>query len=414
MKLLISAAESSADMHGANLLKAIHQKIPSVQAFGLGGLQMKAQGFHLIANAQELSVMGFVEVFRYLPRIMRILFKMTALAKKERPDIAVLIDCPDFNFLLAKRLKKLGIPMIYYIPPKVWVWRKKRIYFLKKFFKKILCIFPFEESFYRSHGVCVRYVGNPLFDELPLKRPYLELRDEARKNFKLTLEDQVIVLMPGSRLSELNAHLNLMIEAAKDAYQHLKIFKMIGHEKSWKVLIALPESLISEKLTAQLKTACTTHHDTPICFQIVYGQSAQCLLAADAGLIKSGTSTLEAALLQCPHSIIYKPHWLTGWIFKTIVRHKGPVGLVNWILGWKANEAYRVPEILCEKVTPSALSQELVHWLTNDRARKKILFHFQLLRQLMEVPGDTPSQIAAQEIIQVLKQHSHSSKSIPQ
>ena len=343
MKILISAAETSSDAHGAELLRALRAIDPSIEAFGIGGPKLQAVGLRSIVDARELLSMGFFEIFARLPRILRALRRLRKEAAREKPDIAVVIDYPDFHFKLATRLKRLGIPVVYYIPPKVWAWRKSRVKFLRRFFVKLLCIFPFEEEFYRREEVNARYVGNPLMDELPLGL------DQAEARRKLGLgPERVLVAMPGSRPSEIKRHLELFLDSIV-AFQ-------LRAEGSWQALMPFPENGDLgpiRKRIAEWERAKSRR----IKLRLSQGDSPLCMLAADVGVIKSGTSTLEAGVLGCPHVIVYKPNGFSCFVFKHLIRYRGPVGLVNLVAGSheRPDRPYVAEELLCKQATVSSI-----------------------------------------------------------
>ncbi len=409
MRILISAAETSSDAHGAELLRAIRAQVPSaesVEAFGVGGPKLQAAGLRAVVDARELLAMGFIEILRHLPRIFRALNLLTTEARQMRPDIAVVIDYPDFHFRLARRFKKLGIPMVFYIPPKVWVWRKRRVEFLRRFFIKILCILPFEEDFYRNLNISVKYVGNPLLDELPLDLT----RSDARKKLSLLDSDRVLIMMPGSRASEIKVHLNLMLDSALLAATQLQKQGFLAPREALKVLLPFPVTTNLEDLEAIRSRVKQRLHDqggggTVLEVKISQGDAAECLVAADAGLVKSGTSTLEAGLLRCPHAIVYKPNRTSAWIFKHLIRYRGPVGLVNLIAGWIPGKDYLVREILCDEVTPKSLSEEVIALMTDPVKRKNMFEGFERLHERVcgSMGSLSPSFCAAQEIIQAVQ-----------
>jgi lipid-A-disaccharide synthase len=407
MKILISAAETSSDAHGAELLKAIRESVSQdqlipVDAFGIGGPKLQAQGLRTIVDARELLAMGFTEIFSRLPRIFRALTQVTQAAIQEKPDVVVVIDYPDFHFRLAKRLQRLSIPLVYYIPPKVWVWRKGRVHTLKKLFSRILCIFPFEETFYKDLNIPVKYVGNPLVDELPLKLT----RKEAREKIALGQEDPAIVIMPGSRASELKQHLELFLDAVSQSLPRLKAFGLISEIKPLRVLMPFPLmtnlNQVQERIDRKLSALQSPLWEV----RVFQGNSAECMIAADAGLIKSGTSTLEAGLLRCPHSVVYKPSAVSHWIYKNLIRYKGPVGLVNLVAGWKPGDDYVAREILCEEVTLPTLSTEIVDLMTSKEKREKLLHGFEKLRSAVFGKNEflSPSRVAAQEILSMIEE----------
>jgi lipid-A-disaccharide synthase len=398
MRVLISAAESSSDVHGAQLLAALKKLEPGIEAYGIGGPRLQAEGLRAVVDARELLAMGFIEVLGNLPRTFRALKKITAEAILHRPDVAVVIDYPDFHFRLARRLWKFGIPLVYYIPPKVWVWRKKRIRFLKKTFSKVLCIFPFEEAFYRAEKMDAKYVGNPLLDELPLQMT----REQARSNLNYGMGDRLLVLMPGSRRSEISQHLFLMLDAARGAAQELVERGVLAKNQKLKVSLPLPETSDLKEVQARVdQWQAQVKGFVEVDVKVSQGNAAECLAAADLGLIKSGTSTLEAAFMRCPHAVIYKPSRTTAWIFKNLIRYKGPVGLVNLAGGWSPGDPFLVPEILCEGVTVEALKDEILKLILDSGFRKTMLEGFEGLRaKMMQV--ESPSLCAAKEVMSLL------------
>jgi lipid-A-disaccharide synthase len=410
VKLLISAAETSSDAHGAELLKALRTLGP-VDAFGVGGPKLQASGLRSVVDARELLAMGFFEVFGRLPRIFRALREMRDAARDEKPDVAIVIDYPDFHFRLARRLRKLGIPVIYYIPPKVWVWRKSRIRVLKENFARVLSILPFEREFYEREGVPVRYVGNPLVDELPLKLT----RAQARIELALPEISRVLVALPGSRPAEIKRHVDLMLDGATRAAALLRNREFLGARERLVVLMPFPVTAnldaVREQVSAWLsRMGAEAGGESRFILdvRVSQGDAAECMVAADAGLIKSGTSTLEAALLRCPHAVVYKPNWFTEWAFKNLVRYRGPVGLSNLVAGWSPGKPFAFNEILCSDATPEALAAEVVSLFEDLPKRLRLSQASDHVRSRIfdgapdpvnEVPS--PSLVAAREVMDV-------------
>ena len=418
MKILISAAEASSDTHGAELLKALKQeyhrtektegmggpgspnepdkpgkpgKPGKIDAFGIGGPKLQAAGLRAVVDARELLVMGFVEVVSHLPKILRALNRITLEAKEQSPDVAVVIDYPEFHFRLARKLKKLGIPVVYYIPPKVWVWRKGRVKVLKELFQKILCILPFEESFYKEFNISAKYVGNPLVDELPLHLT----QAEARKGLQLEEADRVLLLMIGSRESEWKHHLELFLDAASLTSLKLRNLGQLGTDESLKILMPFPMTAPMERLKEKVaRWKDPRNQQMNICLS--QGNAPECMVAADAGLVKSGTSTLEAGLLQCPHVIAFKPGLTTTWIYKNLIRYKGPVGLVNLVAGWSEGQPYLVPELLCENATVELMAAELLSLISPTEKHQKMIQGFEQLRTQVQGGPQGDAQIGNQ------------------
>ena len=366
MKVLISAAEVSSDIHGAKLLESLRALDPGLRAYGIGGPELQAAGLEPVVDARELLVIGYTEVLGRLGRIKRALDQIVAKAAADRPDVAVVIDYPEFHFRLAARLKEMGIPVIYYIPPKVWVWRSHRIRRLAEGFAKVLCIFPFEPEFYAARGGAATFVGNPLLDELPLSLT----RAEARSRLGLQDSDKVLAFLPGSRPAELKYHLEVGFEGILRAAARLRSQGVLAPESALQVCIPVPKAASLDAVRARVAAwgvrFGASNANFPLRIQVTQGNSHDVLKAADSGLIKSGTSTLEAALLGCPHVLFYKPSWLAQGVFKLLMRYHGPVGLTNIVDPVARGGGERVvPEVLCEQVTPEQLSVWVEKLLTD-------------------------------------------------
>jgi lipid-A-disaccharide synthase len=405
MKILISAAETSSDAHAAELLEALRELLQGrgeeVHAFGIGGPKLLAAGQTQIVDARELLSMGFLEVASRLPKILASLKQIEKATLETKPDIAVFLDYPDFHFRLARRLKKHGIPIVYYIPPKVWAWRKGRVRFLKKFFTKILCIFPFEESFYQKANVPVKYVGNPLLDELPLD----STKAEARKKLGIPESARVLAVLPGSRPAELQRHLELFLDGAQMTAVKLLASGGMGEQDRLRVLVPFPETSDLAPLQQRIHAWEADQRHLLVQLRVSQGDSAWAMLASDAGLIKSGTSTLEAALLLCPHVVAYKTGVTTEFLVRKVIRYRGPIGLSNLVFGAKF-EPFPIPEITGGEATAQALASSLVQLFLPTPLAEQVQSVCQEVRRLMVIRENgkitSPSKIAAREIIEVL------------
>lgn len=410
IRIFLSAAEASSDVHGAEVLAKLRELVgeEGVEVSGVGGPKLQAQGLKVLVDARELLSMGFFEVFSRLPKILSALRLLEAAAEKDRPQVAVVIDYPDFHFRLAKKLKRLGIPVVYFIPPKVWAWRKGRARTLKERFAKVLTIFPFETVFLRAAGVPVQYVGNPLLDELPLKLT----RAEARERLGVAHDARVVALMPGSRPSELRHNLTAMLEATVRSAARLRSVGLLGAKESLHVLIPLPATADLEEHQSKVDAWVRGggwHHEPIVRVRVSRSNSAICLKAADAGVIKSGTSTLEAALLDCPHLIIYRGWIVSWWIFKLIVRYRGPVGLSNLVHGWSPGSPYLVKELLGPHATVDAISEELFSLMSAPARAAQMREGFDRVRaELSVAEGHSPARAAAQAILEVARGSSSS------
>ncbi len=387
MKVFISAAETSSDTHAAEALKrltlmALKQGI-TVEAFGIGGPKLRAAGLRAVIPAEELLAMGFVEVISRLPKIRRHLRFLSELITREKPDVAVLCDYPDFHFKLAKRFRDRGFPVMCYIPPKIWVWRKRRIEFLAKFYDRVLSILPFEEAVYAGSSVSFRYVGNPLMDELPLSLT----RDAARSALGLLDSERVLVVMVGSRPSEFHFHLGTMIRAAN----------IIARDSSaipLKVLIPLPETADEGEFNKRLSAIPDSEN---LNIQVSRGDAWTAMRAADAGIIKSGTSSLEAALLDCPHVVIYRAHPVSEWIFRHLIRYRKAISLTN-LVGADSADSRVVEEFILEDFTPekiAAATQRLLGSGSHEHVTK-MRSSFKRIREILG--SKSPSEVVAEEI----------------
>ncbi|HTL13350.1 MAG TPA: lipid-A-disaccharide synthase [Bdellovibrionota bacterium] len=400
MKILISAAETSSDTHGACLLRELRRLAPpgtQVEAFGVGGPRLQAEGLRTVVDARDLLAMGFTEVLARLPRILRGLKRVQTAAETERPELAVVIDYPEFHFKLARRLFRSGIPAVYYIPPKIWVWRRSRLKFLRRYFRMVLCILPFEEPFYREGGLSVRYVGNPLLDELPLSLS----KAEAREKMGMAPDAHVLALLPGSRPGELARHFELFLDGADLASRQAGLNEV-------EAPIPLPATVDAAPWQARLEAWKLSHSGSPLRPRIVDGQAWEILRAADAGIVKSGTSTLEAGLLGCPHVVVYKPAALTGFLFRHLVRYRGPVGLVNLIGGWRAGDVYFFKEVLMGAATPENVAAETAQLLRAGARRDQLTAASSQLRARLgeaDATGRGPSARAAQAILDLVAEH---------
>ncbi len=400
MRILISAAETSSDAHAAELLRALRTEAQeNVDAFGIGGPKLAEQGLRRVVDARELLSMGFVEILGRLPKIFSALRTVEKEAAMVKPDVAVFVDYPDFHFRLARRLARLNIPLVYYIPPKVWAWRKGRVHFLKKYFARILCILPFEEDFYKECAVPVRYVGNPLRDELPLKAT----RQDARAKLGLSSGDVVLAVLVGSRPTELKRHLEVFVEASCGLAGKLAQRGILSGGKKLKVLLPFAATSDPTELKARVDRVLSGIKSPHVEFKISNGDSAWAMRAADVGLIKSGTSTLEAALLDLPNVIAYIPNEFTCFIVKKIIRYTGPVGLSNLIAGSK-KPPYPIVELTCSDATAESLIRELEPLFFDSEQLQKVRVTLKKIQAAVLRGDESPSHVAAREVLEVIQE----------
>ncbi|MDP1923938.1 MAG: lipid-A-disaccharide synthase [Thiobacillus sp.] len=349
MDIGLVAGEASGDLLGAHFVSALKQAHPDLRAAGIAGPKLIQAGVEAIYPSEKLAVNGYVEVLRHLPELLWIRSRITRHFLSERPRVFVGIDAPDFNFALEARLKQAGIPTVHFVSPSLWAWRPERIHRIKQAVSHMLVVFPFEENIYRDAGIPVTYVGHPLADVIPLEP------DAAAARAALALTaGPVIALLPGSRLSEVRRHAQLMLDAAQLILQR--------HPDAQFVLPAASEA------TAQLIRHAAQGRHLPL--QILNGQSHAALAACDVALVASGTATLEAALFKKPMVITYRVPALTAFL----MRKKA---LLPWIgLPNILARDFVVPERVQEEATPQHLAADAVAWLADAPRRKALIASF--------------------------------------
>lgn len=365
---MILTGEPSGDFHGGNLIKALAQIDPRIEFSGIGGPCMKACQATLFFPIEKLSAMGLTEVIFQL-RTIRQAFETFKLQVKTRPpDLIVLIDYPGFNLKAAQfAKKKFNIPILYYIPPKVWAWKKSRLNTIQRFVDHAALIFPFEEKLYQKAEIACTYVGNPLMDDFPdhgtkafLHQPAMTESGEGHLHGK----EWVIGLLPGSRNAEIHHLLDIMVETALSMHQQ---------NNHTRFLISAASPFLEEKIHGML----APHHPKGL-FTVVQGRPLEIFKQADLLIAASGTVTLEAALCCLPTLILYKMSFLSYFIGKRVVRVKY-AGLANLIAGKEL-----MPELLQEQATPEKISQKAFSMLENLGYHENQLL---LVRKLLGPPG---------------------------
>jgi lipid-A-disaccharide synthase len=324
-KIFLSAGEASGEQYGVLLISALRRLAPEADFFGLGGKRMEDLGLRRVAPSETVAVMGITEVIAHMPRIYAEYRKLKRNLRRERPDLAILIDFPDVNLRLAEELHRLGVPVVYFVSPQLWAWKKRRIQRVKRFVTRMLVIFPFEEDFYRRHGVAADFVGHPLAD---LDPPTITREAFAREN-RLDASKLWIGLLPGSRKKELLAHLPTMLEAAQ----------LLG--SAYEFLVPVAPTLRESEVEAVLRRGRPAANLT---VRTVTDARAV-LLHARASVVASGTATVEAALLGNPFVVVYRVSPLTYAVARRVVSVPH-VAMVNLIAGRRI-----VPELIQDEFT---------------------------------------------------------------
>jgi lipid-A-disaccharide synthase len=372
MLFLLSAGEASGDAYGAQLIAALRQSAPDAKFFGVGGDAMRAAGCNNVVAAGDIAVVGLAEVVRHLPRIYREFRKLLRAVDERRPDAAILIDFPDFNFRLARQLHRRGIPVFYYVSPQMWAWRPGRIALVRRYVRQMLVIFPFEQEWYRKRGVDAIYAGHPLAD---LPAPTVS-RPEFARQYELNPEKRWIALLPGSRRREVAMNLPAMLEAAR----------ALGPENQFLLPVApnLNESWLAD-LTRNSGVSLTLTRD-----------ARATLRHARAGIVASGTATVEAALLGMPFVMVYRVSPLTWTIGRPLV--KVPFyGMVNLIAGRMI-----VPELIQHDFCAERVAPALASLITDGPAREQMLADLTAVRLALQGPARKGPQTAAERAAEVI------------
>ncbi len=399
MRILISAGEASGEMYGAQLIEALHARVgtglgpvPAGQSpaatqltfFGAGGDRMRAAGCDLIVDAKDFAVVGITEIVSHLPRILGLYQKLIRAADDRRPALAVVIDAPAFNWRVARQMHKRGIPVVYYVCPQFWAWRQGRVQLLRKYVSKALVIFPFEEKFYRDRGVDATFVGHPLAD---LPAPAIP-REAYAAEHALDAAKPWITLMPGSRRKEVRMNLPTILEAADRlgaSYEFLLPVARTLEPLFLRQLIGnrLASPSVETRLAA---TPASKIHMIP--------EALPALYHSRAGIVASGTATVEAALMGTPFVMVYRVSPLTYALGKP--RIKVPhYAMVNLIAGDEV-----VPELVQHKFTAQNIVAELGKIIPNGPPREKMLRGLTSVRERLKRPdGDQPPADRAAEII---------------
>ncbi len=354
VRILISAGEASGEMYGAQLIDALQRHDPSLEFFGVGGDRMRAAGCDTVVDARDLSVVGITEILSHLPKIYRLYRRLIVEADRRKPDLAIVIDSPAFNWRVARQMKRRGIPVVYYVAPQFWAWRQGRVRLLRNYIDEALVIFPFEEKFYRDRGVNATFVGHPLAD---LPQPAIG-REEYASQFKLDSSKPWITLMPGSRPREARMNLPAILSAARQLGPDYEFLLPVAPTLD-AALLQVPRGLAISFVPQALPAL---HHSR-------------------AGIIASGTATVEAAMMGTPFVMVYRVSGLTYHLGKRRVRVPY-FAMVNLIAGRQV-----VPELIQHDFTAAKVVACLLEILTDGPARSRMLQGFAEVKSKLQAPG---------------------------
>ncbi len=339
--VLVSAGDASGELHAAAFVEALRARRPDLRAIGIGGAEMEKAGVELTVHQSELAVGGLVEVLGSLNRIVGAWRRLTRALRREAVDLVVLVDSPDFNLPFARHARRAGIPILYYVSPQVWAWRRGRIRKIARRVDRLACIFPFEPEVYAGTGLDAEFVGHPLVDRLG--EPNSEAkRDEARRALGLDPERPLVVLLPGSRRYELRHCLPLHLAAARALH---------ARDPRPAYAIALAPSLRREQAEPELARAGLP---SGMCVDLVQGHTHALMRAADVAVTKPGTATVELALLEVPMVVLARGNPLSAFIVRRLIRVPA-WAMPNLIAGRPI-----VPEFLQEDTDPEAVAGALL------------------------------------------------------
>lgn len=360
-RIFLSAGEASGEHYGAELISAIRRLVPEAKFFGLGGPRMEALGMRRVVRAEDVALMGITEVVLHMPRIYGEYRRLKGAIRSERPDLAILIDFPDVNLSLAKHLKRAGVPVLYFVSPQLWAWKKYRIRDVQRYVDRMLVIFPFEEQFYRERGVAANFVGHPLAD-LPL--PTVAREEFAREN-RLDPSKEWIGLLPGSRAKEIRLNLPVMVEAAQ----------ILSRENRYEFLLPLAPTLTAAQ-RAEVETMLPA---TP---RIALTSDARATLHhARASVVASGTATVEAAIIGNPFVVVYRVSPVSYAVAKRVV-DVPHVAMANLIAGQRV-----VPELIQSDFTAENLVSHLKPLLDDEAARAEMQGGLRGISDMLKAEG---------------------------
>lgn len=372
---MIVAGEASGDRHAARLVDALRERVPELDVFGSGGDELAARGADVLVHARDVAIMGVPEVIRGFGRLWSAFRTLREAARARKPDVVVLVDWPEFNLRLAKKLKREGFRIIYYVSPQVWAWREYRVNQIRRDVDRMLVIFPFEEAFYRKHGVEAVFVGHPLVGEVAPARG----REAFFQAVGLDPARETVALLPGSRRREIACNLPVLADAAR-----------IVRERRPGVQFVLPLALTVDR--AQVRDLLG---DVADAVRLVERDTYSAVGHADLAIVASGTATLETALLGTPLIVIYRVSELNYRLYRPLIR-LDTFGMVNLIAGRRV-----APELIQQDCTPERVAAEVLGYLEAPHRRAEMRDELARVRELLGESGSDASHRAAVEVLEV-------------
>jgi len=388
ISIMIVAGEASGDKHGASLARALNRLHPETefQLFGSGGDEMRAAGVETLVDAREVAVIGVPEIARAIGKLYGAYRTLLGAARRRRPSAVVLIDWPDFNMRLARKLHREGFKIIYYVSPQVWAWRKYRIRALRRDVDRMLVILPFEVEFYKNAGVKAEYVGHPLAAEIHATKS----REEFCRCHNLDRTRPIFALLPGSRQKEIHYHLPVMLDAARRLTANRQSAIGNGQSGDPQFIIPLASTVCRDDVEAVAKLK-------PVDFKIVERDTYNTLSHSEIAVVASGTATVEAALAGTPMVIIYRASAINWRLIRPLI-HLDTFGMVNLIAGRRI-----VPELMQNEATGDNIAREVTAILSDQSKISRMRDDLQLVRDALTAGGLSGADRAAQAVIEEIR-----------
>ena len=407
---MIVAGEASGDIHGASLAQALKRLNPEIEykLFGSGGEEMRAAGVETLVDARDMGIIGVPEIARAIGKLYRAYRTLLNAARSRRPSAIVLIDWPDFNIKLAKRLHRDGFKIIYYISPQVWAWRKYRIRALRRYVDRMIVILPFEEQFYKRAGIEVRYVGHPLAEAVRTTAS----RDDFCRRHGLDPARPMVALLPGSRHKEIHYHLPVMLDAAvrlRIAFCEMQIASPSAgpHFPNPHTALCNPQFVVPLASTVRRNDVAAAIREAQLASRggesdqlsvaVVEGDTYNVLGHAEFAVVASGTATVEAALAGTPMIIIYRGSELNWRLIRPLI-HLDRFGMVNLIAGRCV-----VPELIQHDATGERIALEASSILSDPARLARMRRDLNRVRELLAAEGGSASERAAQAVTEVIR-----------
>ena len=424
---MIVAGEASGDRHGAALARALRQVKPDIDYcfFGAGGEEMRGVGIETLVDARDVGIIGLPEIARALKKLLRAYRTLLNAARSRRPALVVLIDWPDFNMRLARKLHREGFKVVYYISPQVWAWRKYRVRALRRDVDRMLVILPFEERFYKNEGLEVSYVGHPLADSVQISSP----REEFCARHQLDPLRPLIALLPGSRHKEIHYHLPPLLDAANRLRRLPIVVELpsqsgepVGKsvastmraqgpglransrltESAPQFIVPLASTVRKDDVHKTIEEACLLSQqrdrdiEPPLSITIIEGDTYNAVGHSQFAIVASGTATLEAALLGTPMVIVYRGSEVNWRLIRPLI-HLDTFGMVNLIAGHRI-----VPELMQHEVTGERIAREVTDILSDPTRLDRMQRDLGGVRDLLVTEEQSASVRAAREVLKVI------------